>query len=135
MIMGKEKTILFLALCIILIGVFSNVYVYATQIDKETIGINGQEYTIDEIFFIADDKSIETIEGEKTGASLEILIMKIGVGCPSCHEYIIKAKDGYQQTVNWEILKTGVLSMQKKVFFPCTPKKFWVGDIIEIEVK
>ncbi|MCK5636944.1 MAG: hypothetical protein KAH91_05920, partial [Thermoplasmatales archaeon] len=104
-------------------------------IDKETIAINGEEYTIDQLFYIAEEKTIQTIEGEKTGVSLEDLISKIGIGCPSCYEYTIKAKDGYQQTVEWDIMKTGVLSNIKKVYFPDTPKKFWVGDIVEIEVK
>jgi hypothetical protein len=133
--MGKEKIIPILALSVILIGIVSSVYVYATQIDKDTISINGNEYSIDEIFFIASKMTIETSEGEKTGASLEDLVMKAGVGCPSCYGYTIKAKDNYQQTVEWNIMKTGVLSKEGKVYFPNTPKKFWVSDIVEIEVK
>ena len=133
--MGKEKIIPALALVVLIIGGTSSAYVYATQIDKETIAINGEEYTIDQLFYIAEEKTIQTIEGEKTGASLEDLILKIGIGCPSCYEYTIKGKEGYQQTVEWDIMKTGVLSNVKKVYFPDTPKKFWVGDIVEIEVK
>ena len=41
----------------------------------------------------------ETDEGEKSGISLKDLILKTGISCPSCYEYTIKAKDGYQQTV------------------------------------
>ncbi len=133
--MGKEKIIPILALVVLIIGGTSSAYVYTTQIDKETIAIKGVEYTIDQLFYIAEEKTIQTIEGEKTGVSLEDLISKIGIGCPSCYEYTIKAKDGYQQTVEWDIMKTGVLSNIKKVYFPDTPKKFWVGDIVEIEVK
>jgi len=133
--MGKEKLITILALIIIIIGGISTAYVYATQTDKDTITINGEEYTIDQIFYMGATKTIQTTEGEKTGADLGDLIQKAGVGCPSCYEYTIKAKDGYQQTVEWEIMKTGVLSSIKKVYFPDTPKKFWVGDIVEIEVK
>ena len=133
--MGKEKIIPILALVVLIIGGTSSAYVYSTQIDKETVAIKGVEYTIDQLFYIAEEKSIQTIEGKKTGASLEDLISKIGIGCPSCYEYTIKAKDGYQQTVEWDIMKTGVLSNIKKVYFPDTPKKFWVGDIVEIEVK
>ena len=133
--MGKEKLIPIAALIVILIGAGSSAYVYTTQIDKDTITINEEEYTIDQIFYLSDTKTIETIDGEKTGVALEDLIPKAGVGCPSCHEYTIKAADGYEKTVNWEIMKTGVLTDIKKVFFPDTPKAFWVGDIIEIEVK
>ena len=135
MFMGKEKIIPIGALIIMLIAVFSNVYVYASQIDKETIAIQGNEYSIDEIFFITVDKTIQTSVGEKTGASLEDLVMKAGVVCPSCHEYTIKAKDTYEQTVNWETMKTGIMSDEGRVYFPDTPKKFWVSDVVEIEVK
>jgi len=133
--MGKEKIIPILALIVIVIGGTSTAYVYVTQIDKDTITINGEEYTIDQIFYMGETKTIQTIEGEKAGVALDDLIIKAGAGCPSCHEYTIKAKDGYQKTVNWEIMKTGILTDIKKVFFPNTAKAFWVGDIIEIEVK
>lgn len=133
--MGKEKIIPILALIVIVIGGTSTAYVYVTQIDKDTITINGEEYTIDQIFYMGETKTIQTIEGEKIGVALDDLIIKAGVGCPSCHEYTIKAKDGYQKTVNWEIMKTGILTDIKKVFFPNTAKAFWVGDIVEIEVK
>jgi len=133
--MGKEKIIPILALIVLIIGGTSSAYVYVTQIDKETISINGNEYTIDQLVFMGETKTIQTVEGEITGISTGDLIPKLGIGCPSCHEYTIKGKDGYQQTVEWDIMKTGVLSSIKKVYFPDTPKKFWVGDIVEIEVK
>jgi hypothetical protein len=133
--MGKEKIIPILALIVILICGTSTAYVYVTQINKDTITINGQEYSVEQIFYIGVQKTIQTVDGEKKGISLEDMITKVGVGCPSCHEYIIKGKDGYQKTVNWDIMKTGVLADNKRVFFPDTPKAFWVSDIVEIEVK
>ena len=133
--MGKEKFIPILALIVIIIGGISTAYVYATQIDKDTIRINGQEYTIDQIFYLGETRTIQTIEGEKTGVALDDLIKKVGVGCSTCYEYTIKAKDGYEKTVNWDILKNGVLTEVKRVFFPDTAKAFWVRDIVEIEVK
>jgi hypothetical protein len=133
-IMGKEKFIPLLALVVILISGISTGYVYATQIDKDTITINGGEYTIDQLFYMAETKTIQTIDGEKTGVSLDDIIFKAGIACPSCHKYTIKASDGYEKTVDWDIMKTGVLADYKKVFFPNTAKAFWVGDIIEIEV-
>jgi hypothetical protein len=132
--MGKEKVIPILAIIIIAISVSSTVYVYATHIDKDTISLNGNEYTIDEIFALAEERTIDTTEGEKTGAALDDLILKAGVSCPACHEYTITAKDSYQQTVEWSIFQTGILSDPGRVFFPDTPKKFWVSDIVEIEV-
>lgn len=135
MIMGKEKIIPILAFIVIIIGGTSSAYVYVTQIDKETITFNGDDYTIDQLLYMGKIKAVQTSEGDKTGVALEDLIPNLGVGCPSCHEYIIKAKDGYQKTVDWDIIKTGVLTDIKKVFFPETPKSFWVGDIVEIEVR
>lgn len=133
--MGKEKLIPILALIIILISGISTAYVFSIEINKDTITIYGEEYTIDQIFYIGEKKTIQTIEGDINGVALDNLIQKIGIGCPSCFEYTIKAKDGYQKTVDWIILKTGVLTHIKKVYFPDTPKAFWIGDIIEIEVK
>jgi hypothetical protein len=133
--MGKEKIIPLLAIIVLIISGTSTAYVYVTKIDKDTISLNGNEYTIEELSFLAEQKTIDTVDGEKTGISLEELFQKVGIGCLSCHEYTIKAKDGYEKTVSWEILKTGVLSEIKKVYFPDTPKAFWVGDIIEFEVK
>jgi len=133
--MGKEKIIPTLALLIICICVISSVYVYATTIEKETISINNNEYSIDEIFLLSQEKTITTVEGEKTGVSLEDLIIRIGIACPSCNEYTIKATDGYQKTMSWDDFKTGILTDFKRVFFPDAPKAFWITDVVEIEVK
>ena len=135
MIKGKERIIPILALIVILISGSSTAYVYLSQIETDTITINAEEYTIEQLFFMVDTKTIQTVEGEKTGISLEDMIQKIGVSCTDCYEYTIKAKDGYEKTVSWDILSTGILTDNYRVFFPDTPKAFWVRDIIEIEVK
>ena len=57
MILGKEKLIPIFAMIVLLIGTFSAIYVHATQIDKDSITINGQEYTIDQIFSVAESKT------------------------------------------------------------------------------
>lgn len=135
MIFGKEKIIPILAISVLLLGVFSALFVNATQIDKETININGNEYSIDQLFSMCNSRSIETDEGEKTGIALDDLILKVGVSCPTCHNYIIKAEDKYQQTFSWDILKTGVLTDYSRVYFPDTAHTFWIRNVIEIEVK
>ena len=132
---GKEKLIPILAMIVLLIGTFSAIYVHATQINKDTITINGQEYSIDQLFSMVDLRTIETDEGKKTGVALEDLMIKVGIGCLSCNDYIIKAKDKYQQTVNWNVMKTGILTNNSRVYFPNTAHSFWVRDVIEIEVK
>jgi hypothetical protein len=133
--MGKEKLVPVFAMILLLIGVFSTLYVHASQVDKDTIKISGREYTIDQIFSIASTKVIQTDEGEKTGADLEELIAKTGTDCSSCNQFTFKAKDGYQQTVTREIMKTGILTSSSIVYFPDTAHTFWVRDVIEIEVK
>ena len=135
MISGKQKIIPILAISVLLLGVFSALYVNATLINKETISINGNEFTINQLFSMCKSRSIETDEGEKTGIALDDLILKVGVSCPSCHNYIIKAEDKYQQTITWDILKTGVLTDYARVYFPGTAHTFWIRDVIEIEVK
>ena len=135
MTMGKEKLIPIFAMIVLLIGTFSAIYVHATQVNKDTITINGQEYSIDQLFSMADLRTIETDEGEKTGIALDDLMIKVGIGCLSCNDYTIKAKDKYQQTVNWNIMKTGILTEYGTVYFPNTAHSFWVRDVIEIEVK
>jgi hypothetical protein len=135
MLMGKEKTIPIIAMIILLVGIFSTLYVHATQVNKDTILINEKEYTIEHLFLIGAKKTIQTDEGEKYGVSLEDLILKTSIDCSKCHEYTIKAKDGYQQTIPWNIMKTGVLTKEVRVFFPDTAHSFWVRDVVEIEVK
>jgi hypothetical protein len=135
MISGKEKIIPILAIGVLLLGIFSALYVNATQINKETITINGNEYTINQLFSICKSRSIETDDGEKTGIALDDLMLKVGVSCPTCHKYIIKAEDKYQQTFSWDILKTGLLTDYSRVYFPETAHTFWIRNVIEIEVK
>lgn len=135
MISGKEKLIPIFAMIVLLIGTFSAIYVNATQVDKDTITINSQEYTIEQIFSIAKPKTIETDEGIKSGVSLKDLMIKVGISCTSCNKYTFKAKDGYQQTVDFEILKSGILTDYSRVYFPNTAHALWVSDVIEIEVK
>jgi hypothetical protein len=131
---GKEKVIPILAMAMLLIGTTSAVYVNAGVSSTSLVEINNQEYSIDEIFSLGDSVTIQTDEGEKTGVSLENLIIRLNVGCPSCFKYAIKGRDGYQQTVDWELLKTGILTDYSNIYFPDTAHKFWVKDVIEIEV-
>ena len=133
--MGKEKLIPVLAMIVLLIGIFSAIYVHATMINKDAITIQGKEYTIDQVFSIAQTRAIKTDEGEKTGVALDDLIKKIGFGCTSCHNYVFKAGDGYQQTISWDLMQKGVLTENRKIYFPDTAHALWVYDIVEIEVK
>ena len=138
MLPGKEKLIPLLAMTVLLVGAFSSVYVHATQIeeasDGNTITINGQLYSIDDLFSKIKQKTIETDDGKKQGIALDELIIYTGVGCPTCHEYKIVSKDKYQQTVTWEDMQLGVLTNDNRVFFPNLAHAFWIYDIVKIEV-
>ena len=132
--MGKQKIIPAIAMTLLLIGVISALYVNATQINKETILIKNQEYTFDDLLILGGEKTIETVDGEVSGISLENIMKNIGISCTLCSKYTIKGADGYQKTVDWNVLKTGVLTEENRVFFPDTPKALWVSNIVEIEV-
>jgi hypothetical protein len=135
MYLGKEKIIPIIAITLLLIGIFSNIYTHTNKVHKATITINEQEYTIYQIFSIVDSKTIETDDGIKIGISLEDLTSKFKINCPSCNKYTIKGKDGYQQTVDFDVLKTGILTDSQRIYFPDTAQTLWVRDVIEIEVK
>jgi hypothetical protein len=128
--MGKEKLIPTLAFIVILIGGLSSIYVYATQINSEYININGQEYTIDQLFFIGEERTFETF----SGIALDNLMIKIGIPEPEKHEYTIIASDGYQKTVKWENMKNGLLTEEGQSIFSDLPKAFRIKDIVKIEV-
>jgi hypothetical protein len=132
MFMGKKKLIPLFAMIVLLIGTCSTAYVYATQTDADGIIINGQQYTINQIFFIAEPRSFDSLEF--SGIALDDLIKKAGVGCPSCHTYTIIAEDNYQKTVSWENLQGGLLTKEGMTVFPDLPKAFRVKNIVKIEV-
>lgn len=133
--MGKEKLLPVLAIIVLLIGTFSALYVNATEITQEKIKINNESFTIEELYALGKEKTITTSDGEKTGVSLEQVAENVGISCLSCNKYTIKASDGYQKTVEWNVFKTGILTKEKRVFFPDAPHALWVRDVIEIGVK
>ena len=80
--MGKEKIIPIIALLILILSGAAQAYVYVTQVDKDTISINENAYTIEQLLFMGKSKTIQTVEGKKIGVCLEDLISKVGIGCP-----------------------------------------------------
>jgi len=130
--MGKKKFIPTVALIIILIGSVSSIYVYATQANDSTISINGQQYTIDQLFFITEPQTFNSLNF--SGVALDDLVIKTGVGCLECHEYTLIGADGYQKTVNWENMQNGLLTHEKMIVFSDLPKAFRIKDIVKIEV-
>ena len=141
MFMGKQNLFPILAIVVLMIGIFSSLYVTAlskTQnIDEGIIKINEIEFLKIDFLKDIEKKTIITDRGEKTGYALDSIILKSGVSCPECHKYTFKAvlPDPYQQTVDWEDIKTGIFSLDRDiVYFPYKTHSFWVYNIVEIEV-
>jgi len=132
--MGKDKRIPVLAMIVLLIGIGSTIYVQASQNNTSNIKINGQEYNIEDIFKIAEMRTIVTDNGEITGVALDDLIIKTSNICNSCNQYTFKAKDTYQQTVPWSYMQKGVITDYNRVYFQDTAHSFWVNNVVEIEV-
>jgi len=130
--MGKKNFIPILALCVLLLGAGSTAYVYTTQVDASFITVNNQEYTIDQLFILAESRTFEDIEF--TGIAFDDLIIKTGISSPEKYDYTLTASDGYQKTVTWENMQNGLLTAEGMSVFPDLPKAFRVKDIIKIEV-
>ena len=136
---GKQNIIPLLAMIVLIIGSISTLYVHANQSSEstnlETILINNQSFDIQSLFDRFSNTTIKTDDGEKTGILLSEILVSTNIDCPSCSSYIIKASDGYQQTVNWDDIQQGILTMEKRMYFPHLAHAFWVRDIVKIEVK
>jgi len=129
--MGKERLIPLLALLVLVLSSISTVYVYAIQSNSEVIDIQGQEYTIDQLFYLGDEQEIE----DYAGAGLATIMKKIGIRNPEEHDYTIIGADGYQKTVQWEHLENGLLTKERQTIFSDLPKAFRVKDVVRIEVE
>ncbi|MFH1014218.1 MAG: hypothetical protein V1769_06930 [Thermoplasmatota archaeon] len=131
--MGKDKLIPIFALLILLVASVSSIYVYATQTTTNTLLVNGQHYTIDQLFSLTQPRTFN--ESQYSGIALDDLILKTGVTHPEQHTYTLKGADGYEKTVTWENMKNGLLTKESESVFSELPKAFRVKDIITIEVK
>jgi len=131
--MGKDRLLPILALILLFIASSSSLYVYATQSTTDTLLINGQYYTMDQLFSIAKPRSFN--DSQYIGIALDDLMLKTGVSNPEQHTYTLKGSDGYEKTVTWENMKNGLLTKNRESVFSDLPKAFRVKDIITIEVK
>jgi hypothetical protein len=131
--MGKDRLLPIFALLILLIGSVSSIYVYATQATTNTLLVNGQHYTIDQLFSLTQPRTFN--ESQYSGIALDDLMLKTGVAHPEQHKYTLRGADEYEKTVTWENMKNGLLTKDKESIFSDLPKAFRVKDIITIEVK
>jgi hypothetical protein len=131
--MGKDRLLPLCALLVLAIGVSSALYVYATQVEATTVSINGQSYTMTQLFLLAEERSFPSLN--YTGVALDDIIVQAGVASPQDHQYTIIGADGYQKTVNWENMKQGLLTWEGQSVFSDLPKAFRVKDVVNIEVE
>jgi len=116
---------------IILIGSFSVLaYTSMNEKDTDTLTVNGQEYSWDEVF---RDFETRKLDG-KEGVLLSDLVNDTGLEEPGNHEYRIVGADGYAKTVKWKDMENGIIMEDKECYFPELPKQFYVKDVVEIEV-
>jgi len=130
--MGKDRLLPIFALLILITACASSIYVYATQTTTDSVLINGQQYTIDQLFSLTNPRSLN--DSQYSGIALDDLIVKTGTSDPEQHTYVLKGADGYEKTVTWENMKNGVLTMDRSSVFSDLPKAFRVKDIVTIEV-
>ncbi len=128
--MEKDRLLPIFAIFILIISCTSSTYIYATQATANTIQVNEQQYTIDQLFFLAQPRTLN----ESTGIALDDLMLKTGVTHPEQYRYTLRGSDGYEKTVTWENMKNGVLTKDGQSFFSDLPKAFRVKNVITIEV-
>lgn len=130
--MGKDRLLPIFALLILIISSVSSIYVYSTQATTDKLLVNGQYYSIDQLFSLAQPRTLN--ESQYIGIALDDLMLKLGVFQPDEHTYTLKGSDGYEKTVTWENMKNGLLTRDSESAFSDLPKAFRVKEIIIIEV-
>jgi len=131
--MGKDRILPILALILLFIASSSSLYVYASQTTTDTLRINGEQYTIDQLFSFTKPRSFN--DSQYNGIALDDLMLKTGVSNPEQHTYTLQGSDGYEKTVTWENMKNGLLTKDHESIFSDLPKAFRVKEIVTIEVK
>ena len=128
--MGKDRLLPIFAILILIISCISSTYIYATQATANTILVNEQKYTIDQLFSLVQPRTLN----ESTGIALDDLMLKTGVTHAEQYRYTLRGSDGYEKTVTWENMKNGVLTKDGQSYFSDLPKAFRVKNVITIEV-
>jgi len=76
--MGKDRLLPIFAILILIISCISSTYIYATQATANTILVNEQQYTIDQLISLVQPRTLN----ESTGIALDDLMLKTGVTHP-----------------------------------------------------
>jgi len=137
MSLSKDKIFPILAIFVLLLSLSASLYVHAYQsnhsVGSTTIIINDTKFDMNSLFSEFHSITIETDDGNKSGILLSDIIESTTITCPSCHYYTIQAADGYQQTASWSDMQQGILTKEKRSYFPHLAHAYWVRNIVEIE--
>lgn len=129
--MKKTALIPLLAALVLLIGIGATLFVRSTRVDSQQVLVNRQEFTLEQIFSLAESRSL----ADATGAAMDSLVRVAGVAHPETRAYTIIGSDGYQKTVTWENMQNGILTRARESIFADLPKAFFVKEIVEIKVE
>jgi hypothetical protein len=134
--MYGEKLIPVFAFLILALGSLSSLYVYAfednTEVEGDEIIINGVSLKLSFLFENGETRVFKDLN--VSGFALDDIIIISGVECPPCNSYKIIGSDGYSQTVTWDNMQNGLLTLEKNVVFLDLPKAFNIKDVERIEV-
>lgn len=134
--MKHQKYLPITAAIILIVAIAATLYVNSAKVDSTEITINGNQYTIDQLFEMGEERKIETEAGETgSGAALDQIMQKIGIPDPATKQYTLIGADGYQKTVTWENLQTGIITRSRESLFSSLPKAFYVEQIVEIKAE
>jgi len=129
----KKRLLILLAVILIIIGVGSTLYItlFKGAEKTEVLLVGETEFSLNELFGTSDLITV----GEYQGVSLVEVINKAGIENPEAQEYTIIAEDGYQKTVEWESIKEGIFTSEKRVILPDLPKQYWLKNTTRIEIR
>ena len=134
--MVKQKFLPIVAIIILLIGIAATIYVNSNQVDSTVININGEEFSLDQLLKLGEERSIEPESGGlESGIALDYLITYIEISKPESMKYTLIGADGYQKTVMWTNMQNGILTNKGDAVFSDLPKAFNVKEIVEIKVE
>jgi hypothetical protein len=131
-LMKTSGLIKILAVVVVIAGAASTWFLINQTVDvnADVFDVGGNTFRFEDLFSAAEMLEVE----EYAGAPLENIITLAGVQEPESHTYVIHSSDSYQQTVEWEDMVGGIITEDRRMVLPGLPKKFWVRDVVKIEV-
>lgn len=134
----NRKTQIFIGLALLVMFSVSGAACIDSNDDDQDdlkITINGQEFTINELFLSNTQITVTGSDGKNyTGISLSNLMNTTGLNDAETKQYNIAASDGYNKNVTWADLQLGVLVKEDTMTaFPHLPGKYRITDVIRIE--